>query len=113
LTAVLLFATITVGIGSLMAFVGGENPLYRLIAGFVAALSSCSIVAMRALKEGLLFSADAERYRWYLAAVRSLYRRYEVADITEQVSLFRELEHLAYQEMRRFMLSGSEARFIM
>ncbi len=113
LTAVLLLATITVGIGSLIAIVGGENPLFRLIAGFIAALSSCSIVAMRALKEGLLFSADAERYRWYLAAVRSLYRRYEAADITEKISLFRELEHLAYQEMRRFMLSGSEARFIM
>ncbi len=113
LTAVLLLATITVGIGSLMAFVGGENPMFRLIAGFVAALSSCSIVAMRALKEGLLFSADAERYRWYLAALRSLYRRYESADVAEKVALFRQLEHLAYQEMRRFVLSGSEARFIM
>jgi hypothetical protein len=113
LTAVLLLATITVGIGSVIAFVGGENPMFRLIAGLVAAISSTSIVAMRALKEGLMFSADAERYRWYLAAVRSLHLRYEHADVNGKVGLLRELEHLSYQEMRRFMLSGYEARFIM
>jgi hypothetical protein len=113
LTAVLLLATITVGIGSIVAVIGGANPIFRLVAGLVAALSSCSIVAMRALKEGLLFSADAERYKWYLAAVRNLYRRYEHADRPQRVLLFRELEHVAYQEMRRFILSGSQARFVM
>jgi hypothetical protein len=113
LTAVLLLATITVGIGSIMALTAGMNPMFRLIAGLVAALSSSSVVAMRALKEGLLFSADAERYRWYLAAVRNLYRRYEHADRPQRVALFRELEHVAYQEMRRFILSGSQARFVM
>jgi hypothetical protein len=113
LTAVLLLATITVGIGSIIAFIAGANPIFRLVAGLVAALSSCSIVAMRALKEGLLFSADAERYKWYLAAVRNLYRRYEHADRPQRVLLFRELEHVAYQEMRRFILSGSQARFVM
>jgi hypothetical protein len=113
LTAVLLLATIIVGVGSIMAFTEGTNPAFRLAAGLVAAISSCSIVAMRALKEGLLFSADAERYRWYLAAVRNLYRRYEHADRPQKVSLFRELEHVAYQEMRRFILSGAQARFVM
>ena len=113
LTAVLLLATITVGIGSIVAFKLGATPTFRLVAGLVAALSSSSVVAMRALKEGLLFSADAERYKWYLAAVRNLYHRYEHADRPKRVSLFRELEHVAYQEMRRFMLSGSQARFVM
>ena len=27
--------------------------------------------------------------------------------------LFRELEHVAYQEMRRFILSGAQSRFVM
>jgi hypothetical protein len=40
-------------------------------------------------------------------------RAMRACGIKEKVTLFRELEHLAYQEMRRFMLSGSEARFIM
>jgi hypothetical protein len=112
-TAVLLLATITVGTGSIVALTKGVNPSFRLIAGFVAAISSSSVVAMRALKEGLLFSADAERYKWYLATVRSLYRRFELAERPQKVELLRELERVAYQEMRRFMVSVSQARFVM
>jgi hypothetical protein len=112
LTAVLLLATITVGIGSAAALAFGANPTFRVIAGLVAALSSCSIVAMRALKEGLLFGADAERYKWYLATLRSLYTKYQHADLAQKIMLLRELERVAYQEMRRFILSGMQARFI-
>jgi len=113
LTAVLLLATVTVGVGSIDAFVRGANPHYRIIVAFVATISSSSVVAMRALKEGLLFSADAERYRWYSAAVRTLLYRFEHADRVQKVHLLRELEHVAYQEMRRFILSAKQARFVM
>jgi hypothetical protein len=113
LTALLLSATVAAGIGSMIAFKKGVSPDFRLIAGIVAALSSSSIVAMRALKEGLLISADAERYKWYLAAVRTLYRRFEHADLAHKIYLLRELEHVAYQEMRRFIVSVSKARFVM
>jgi hypothetical protein len=112
-TAVLLLATITVSVGSIIAFAAGVSPILRLIAGLLATISSSSIVAMRALKEGLLFSTDAERYKWYRATVRTLYGRFEHADRTQKVHLLRELEHVAYQEMRRFTLSGSQARFVM
>jgi len=113
LTAVLLLATVTVGIGSIDAFFERTNPPYRIIVAFIAAISSSSVVAMRALKEGLLFGADAERYRWYSAAVRTLYHRFEHADRQQKVQLLRELEHVAYQEMRRFILSVKQARFVM
>ena len=33
--------------------------------------------------------------------------------VREKVYLLRELEHVAYQEMRRFIMSGSQARFVM
>jgi hypothetical protein len=113
LTAVLLLATIAGGIGSIIAFKLGANPGFSVIAGVVAAIASSSVVALRALKEGLLFNADAERYKWYLAAVRTLHRRFEHADRPQKVYLLRELEHVAYQEMRRFIMSGSQARFVM
>jgi hypothetical protein len=113
LTAVILLATIVVGIGSVDAVFEHTARPYRLAAGLFAALASSSIVAMRALKEGLLFSTDAERYRWYLAALRTLYRRFEHADTPRKIQLLRELEHVAYQEMRRFILSGKQARFVM
>jgi hypothetical protein len=112
-TAVLLLATIIAGIGSVLVLSRHASPLIHFIAGLIAAIASSTVVAMRALKEGLLFSADAERYRWYLAAVRTLYRRFERGDLARKVFLLRELEHVAYQEMRRFILSCSQARFVM
>jgi hypothetical protein len=112
-TALLLLATIIAGIGSILLLTQHAGPLVHFIAGLVAAVASAIVVAMRALKEGLLFSADAERYRWYLAAVRTLYRRFERGELARKVFLLRELEHLAYQEMRRFILSCSQARFVM
>jgi hypothetical protein len=113
LTAVLLLATVTVGVGSIDAFLRAANPHYRIIIAFIAAISSSSVVAMRALKEGLLFGADAERYKWYSATVRTLSRRFEHADRQQKIHLLRELEHVAYQEMRRFILSARQARFVM
>jgi hypothetical protein len=113
LTAVLLLATVTVGVGSIDAFVRGANPHYRIIVAFVATISSSSVVAMRALKDGLLFGADAERYKWYSAAVRTLHNRFERADRLQKVHVLRELEHVVYQEMRRFILAAKQARFVM
>lgn len=112
-TAVLLLATITAGVGSILAYREIMSPVAHFIAALVAAIASAVIVALRALKEGLLFSADADRYRWYSAAVRTLLRRYEHASPSQKILLLRELEHVAYQEMRRFILSGSQARFVM
>lgn len=113
LTVVLLLATITAGAGSVLALGSHASPLMHFSAALVAAIASAGVVAMRALKEGLLFSADADRYRWYLAAVRTLHRRFEHADRAQKIHLLRELEHVAYQEMRRFILSGTQARFVM
>jgi hypothetical protein len=113
LTFLLLLATITAGAGSVLVIFGHGSLLIHFIAALVAAIASAIVVALRALKEGLLFNADTERYRWYLAAVRTLYRRYEHADLPRRVFLLRELERTAYQEMRRFMLSAANARFVM
>jgi hypothetical protein len=113
LTGILLLATVAVGLVSIIAFIVHADPIFRLIAGFIAALASSGVVAMRALTEGLLLSSDAERYKWYLASVRTLYRRFERGDQPRKVFLLREMERLAYQEMRRFMLSAAHARFVM
>jgi hypothetical protein len=112
-TALLLLATISAGLGAIVALVIAQNADLHAIAGLVAAVASASVVAMRAMKEGLLVSADAERYRWYIAAVRTLHRRFERAEFPKKVFLLREMEQVAYQEMRRFMLSATRARFIM
>ena len=79
--------------------------------GLAGALTA-AVVALRVLNEGLLVRTEAERYRWYLASVRSIARRYEKAETDDRIRLIRELERLAYQEMRRFLITSKEARFI-
>ena len=65
---------------------------------------TAAVVARRVSKEGLLLRTEAERRRWY--------RRFEKAATVDRIRLLRELERLAYQEMRRFLITFKEARFI-
>jgi hypothetical protein len=71
------------------------------------------VIALRVLNEGLLVTTEAERQRWYLASVRSIAGRFEKANTADCIRLLREHERLAYQEMRRFLITFKEARFIM
>jgi hypothetical protein len=126
-TVLLLLATIGAGLGAVIAIhfarsaqspataakLLASGPKLHAIPALIAAIASASVVAMRAMKEGLLMSADAERYRWYLAAVRTLHRRFDRVEVPKKMLLLRELEQAAYQEMRRFILSAASARFVM
>jgi RNase P subunit RPR2 len=58
-------------------------------------------------------TTEAERQRWYLASVRSIAGRFDNANTADRIRLLRELKRLAYQEMRRFLITFKEARFIM
>src|SRR5208283_1671164 len=110
-TAVILI--ITVAIGALYVR-GSEEPRLWLLGllGLAGALTA-AVVALRVLNEGLLLRTEAERYRWYLASVHSIAGRFEKASAAERIRLLRELERLAYQEMRRFLITSKEARFIL
>ena len=102
-TAVILL--ITVAIGALYVR-GSEEPRLWLLGllGLAGALTA-AVVALRVLNEGLLLRTEAERYRWYLASVRSAARRFQKADAADHIRLARELERIAYQEMRRFLVT--------
>jgi hypothetical protein len=111
-TGAVLAITIVIGI---LYVHGSEEPRLWLLGllGAAGALTA-AVVALRVLNEGLLLRTEAERYRWYLASVRSIRDRFDRADAaSERIGLLRELERLAYQEMRRFLITFGEARFIM
>jgi hypothetical protein len=118
-TAAILLLTVAVGAVYVFEAVyvyGSEEPhLWRLwMLGLAGALTA-AVVALRVLNEGLLLRTESERYRWYLWSVRSIRGRFEFekANADERIRLLRELERLAYQEMRRFLVTSKEARFIM
>lgn len=110
-TAAILPVTVAVGA---IYFNGSKGPhlwLFGMLG--LAGTLTAFVVALRVLNEGLLLRTEAERYRWYLASVRSIARRFETADTADRIRLLRELERLAYQEMRRFLITFKEARFVM
>jgi hypothetical protein len=109
-TAGILLLTVAIGV---IYIHGSEEPrlwLLGMLGG--AGTLTAAVVALRVLNEGLLLRTEAERYRWYLASLRSIASRFEKADTTDRVPLMRELERLAYREMRRFLITSKEARFI-
>lgn len=80
---------------------------------FVAALCTGTIVLLRVLNEGLQLASETERYTWYRAAVTSLKQRFDRAQGKEKLDILQDMERLSYQEMRWFMISFKQAKFIM
>ena len=75
---------------------------------------TAAVIAIRVVNDGLLLRTETERYEWYLASVRSIAERFDAAaDAATKVGLLREMERLAYQEMRRFLLAFQAAKFVM
>jgi hypothetical protein len=117
LSVILLAATAGMGVSYVLALCSSATPNGPVISsivifGLIASLSSAGIVGLRALKEGLLLSADAERYKWFDAAVKALEARFDAVDDSRKIDLLREMERLAYQEMRRFLISAQGTRFV-
>ena len=110
-TAAILLLTVAIGV----VYVLGEAEPRLWLLGMLglAGTLTAAVVALRVLNEGLLLRTEAERYRWYLASVRSIRGRFEKTDTADRLRLLRELERLAYQEMRRFLVASNEARFVM
>lgn len=110
LTALLLLVTIVTGAS--LAF--GATPTGPLLVGLAATtgIASAAIAAMRVISDGLQLTADTERYRWYLATIKSLNRRFDASPPAQAVARLRDLERLSYQEMRRFIVSASQSKFV-
>jgi hypothetical protein len=105
-------ASVVIG-GIALLFNHKPDQLLVLTSAAIAALCSATILFLRVLNEGLQLSSEAERYTWYRAAVASLERRYEQAGRLERIDILRDMERLSYQEMRWFIISFQEARFIL
>jgi hypothetical protein len=78
-----------------------------------AAVAPAGIVALQMWDRGEQISAETDRMEWYLAGVESIQRRYEVsADPAGKIRALAELEALAYQEMRQFLVTVDRSEFV-
>lgn len=112
LTVTVLFITLAIGVVAGFSNTTSTPPLEILI--FAGAVLSGGVVALKAIEEGQQLAADDERYSWYLASVRALKQRFNMAtNGATRLHVLRELEHLSYQELRRFILAARASRFLM
>jgi hypothetical protein len=110
LTVVVLLAT---AMGGVLLATGGllDGVAVRAMTATLA-LATAAIAGMRVFNEGLQLTSEAERYRWYHAAVTALARRFGDAEPAGQIELLRDMERLSYQEMRWFLAAFEESRFV-
>jgi len=103
---------LALGSGALF-FVGyASDSVQIMLAGFLQSSFGVVIAYARALDQGFRFSDDAQRYRWYLNKIRDCSLRFDRADSdAERLRVLQEVELLAYEEMRGFLISRRRARF--
>jgi hypothetical protein len=71
-------------------------------------------LAVRALEEGLQPEREIERYRHYAAAVKAVRDRINEASSTQQkLEIMKEMERVSFDEMKIFLRSNNESRFVL
>jgi hypothetical protein len=71
-------------------------------------------LGFRALQEGLQPEREIERYRHYRASLRAVRDRFDKAvSAAEIFEIMLEMERLSFDEMRNFLRSNNEARFLL
>ncbi len=71
-------------------------------------------LAVRAVEEGLQPEREIERYQQYRSAIRAILERFDAASVQKsKLEIMREMERLAFDEMRNFLISNDRARFVM
>ena len=72
------------------------------------------VLAVRALEEGLQPKREIERYRQYGSAIRAMRDRFDAASTPDaKLVVMHDMERLVVDEMRNFLRTNEEAKFVM
>jgi hypothetical protein len=69
-------------------------------------------LALRVINDSLLLSDDASRYAWYSAAVLRARNRFDAGDLGEKLAALRDMETVAYRDLREFVAAHWRARYV-
>ncbi len=81
---------------------------FSIIVIWIAAIA----LGVRALEQGLQPDREVERYQAYRSSSKALLQRFDAATPQEKLKLVREMERLAYDEMRNFLPTNFRAKFV-
>jgi hypothetical protein len=70
-------------------------------------------LVVRAFEQGLQPEREIERYQQYRSAVQSVLERFEKAEtVVEKLNSMRQMERVAFDEMRNFLLTSDRSSFV-
>lgn len=82
-------------------------------AHWIAICFAVVALGMRTLEEGLQPKRELERYERYGALIQDILDRFEAGSRSVRFEAMVEMERLSFEEMRDFLRSAYEARFVM
>ena len=98
--------------GILMALGLTPADAFVKLALAVAASAAAVALALRVINDSLLLSDDANRYAWYSAAVMRARNRFDAGDLGEKLAALRDMETVAYRDLREFVAAHWRARYV-
>jgi hypothetical protein len=110
LPALAVAAAAVAGVLFALGFGAGDARVQAALA--VAASATATALALRVVNEALALTDDAGRYAWYSAAVMQARNRFDAGDVAEKVAALREMEAVAYRDLREFIAAHWRARYV-
>lgn len=98
--------------GLVAAGVPAADPAIKLLLG-VAASGAAIALGLRLINDSLLLTDDAGRYAWYSAAVLQARARFDAGGLPEKVEALRDMEVVAYRDLRAFVAAHWRARYVL
>lgn len=77
-----------------------------------AAATAIAALALRMVNDDLRLSQDAGRYAWYGAAVQRARAQFDAGDLGQKLSALREMEVIAYRDLRAFVSAHWRGRYV-
>ena len=74
--------------------------------------AAAAALALRMVNDDLKLSEDASRYAWYGASVQGARTRFDAGDMGEKLAALREMEVVAYQDLREFIAAHWRGRYV-
>jgi hypothetical protein len=109
----ILGLSIALGVARALDQVGAGAGAAVSTLGVLDGMAAAALISIQMWERGEDISGEMDRLEWYYAGVDSVRRRFEVAsEPMLRLQALGELEALAYQEMRQFLVSATRREFI-
>jgi hypothetical protein len=112
LSKLLLAAAVMTGVIAGVLLANGQTPadtdVKLALEVMVGAL--VAVLALRVVNDDRLLAGDAGRYAAYFAAVSEARTKFDRGDLAEKLAALREMETVAYRDLRAFVAARWKAR---